>query len=347
MIGWTFKRFVATACVALSVAVPSVMSPRTANAYTILGGFGLFPLGSTYADLRDTQIQRMVAGGATAAAVFAFDFALSQGLGIPSLFEELSGTATRSNRSFLTGFASAEDEAMAYAPRRDRAPMITKALGQPQPTIPNWGGVYVGLHIGAGFGSSGWRDTFGDVAGVPGSELAFKTDGVLGGVQAGVNWQSNRWVAGLEGDFSGSSVRGSTVRDLPPATGTFSSRTNWLASVTGRVGYTLPISLLYLKGGVAFAEFENAFRLDGFAGPFIFPGQTAVKTGWTIGAGAERALSNNLSLRYEYNYYDFGRQRYDSFLPAFGVSRIDIDQTIHSVKVGLNYRFDSAVVAKY
>jgi hypothetical protein len=35
--------------------------------------------------------------------------------------------------------------------------------------------------------------------------------------------------------------------------------------------------MFYLKGGAAFAEFENNMRLDGNAGPFVFPGQTATR----------------------------------------------------------------------
>lgn len=332
------------AVVISTVLILPVFSNKPAQAYTITGGLGplgLLATGGTFADVRDNQIQQMALAGATAATLLAFDAVFSSAIGIPSLFEELTGSATRSNKGLLDLFAYAnEEDALGYAPRkRDRTPMITKALMSPRP-VANWSGLYGGVNLGWGFATSGWTDTFGDVAGIAGSSLGVKTNGVVGGIQAGFNVQSGRWVYGLEGTFSGSDIHGSLARSLPPAVGTFTNRTNWLASVTGRVGYSLPTSLLYVKGGVAFAEFENNFRLDGAAGPFIFPGQTATRTGWTIGAGAERALNDRWSLRYEWNYFDFGKQRYDTSLPAFGPARIDIDQTVHTVTVGLNYRFN-------
>ncbi|MBN9596818.1 MAG: porin family protein [Afipia sp.] len=340
-----FRRFIGRgvlSAIFASALVLSTPSTKPASAYTITGGFGaLGLLNGSFADVRDEQIKQMALAGATAAAIFAFDAVFSSTLGIPSLFEELSGTASRSNRGLLDAFAYApEGDALAYGPRkRDRAAMITKAMA-PRP-VANWSGLYGGVNLGWGFGTSGWIDAFGDVAGIPGSSLGVRTNGVVGGLQAGVNFQSGRFVYGLEGTFSGSDIHGSTVRNLPPAVGTFSNRLNWLASITGRVGYTLPVTMFYVKGGAAFAEFENNMRLDGNAGPFVFPGQTATRAGWTVGMGAERALNDRLSLRYEWNYFDFGKQRYDTFLQAFGPARVDIDQTVHTVTVGLNYRFGS------
>jgi len=328
--------FVFSSLLAISVSVSS----KPAQAYSILGGLAPFGIlgGGSFADIRDQQLTQLALAGASAAALLAADAAFSSVFGIPSLFEELTGSATRSDRGFFS-YAS-EDDALGYAPRkRDRAPMITKALS-PRP-VANWSGLYGGVHLGYGFGTSGWIDTFGDVAGIPNSALAVRTNGVVGGLQVGFNAQSGRLVYGLEGTFSGSDIGGSHTRSLPPAVGTFSNRINWLATVTGRLGYSFPTSLVYVKGGVAFAEFENNLRLDGAVGPFIFPGQTATRTGWTIGIGAERALSNRWSLKYEWNYFDFGKQRYDTFLAAFGPARIDIDQTVHTVTVGLNYRFNA------
>ena len=57
-------------------------------------------------------------------------------------------------------------------------------------------------------------------------------------------------------------------------------------------------------------------------------------TGWTIGAGVERKLTENIIGRVEYDYSSFGEERFD-----LGSSDPDIDLTGHSLKVGLGLQF--------
>jgi outer membrane immunogenic protein len=236
------------------------------------------------------------------------------------------------------------NHALAYARPVYGASMPLKALA-PAPAR-SWDGAYVGLHLGYGFGSNEWRDTFGDLAGVPGGKLGVGSEGFLGGIQLGYNWQRGPWVLGIEGEFSGAGLNGDVTVNLPPATGTFTSETNWIASITGRAGYAFTTggrnnSLVYVKGGAAFADFSHKFVLNGALGPFVFPEQDKVATGYTIGGGLETMLGRSRwSMRAEYMYYDFGSDRYTFSHPVFGLARIDIDQQIHVSKIGLNYRFN-------
>lgn len=73
---------------------------------------------------------------------------------------------------------------------------------------------------------------------------------------------------------------------------------------------------------------------------FIYPESNTTRSGWIIGAGFEAGLWNNWSWKVEYNYMDFGTNRY-SFTETTGTfTRLfDIDTQVHTVKVGLNYRF--------
>jgi outer membrane immunogenic protein len=209
-----------------------------------------------------------------------------------------------------------------------------------------WDGAYVGLHLGYGFGSNEWRDTFGDLAGVAGGRLGVNSEGFLGGVQLGYNWQRGPWVFGIEGEFSGAGLNGDVTVNLPPATGTFTSETNWIASITGRVGYSFAAgrgnnSLAYVKGGAAWADYSHRFVLNGALGPFVFPDQDKIASGYTIGGGIETMLGRSRwSMRAEYMYYDFGSDQYVFSHPIFGLARMDIDQQIHVSKIGLNYRFN-------
>jgi outer membrane immunogenic protein len=64
-------------------------------------------------------------------------------------------------------------------------------------------------------------------------------------------------------------------------------------------------------------------------------GITDTRNGWTIGAGIEYALWDNLSAKTEYNFIDLGAAVY-AFTPANTAS---VDQQIHAVKFGINYKF--------
>src|SRR5580692_2070991 len=89
------------------------------------------------------------------------------------------------------------------------ADMPMKSPPMPAPVAaPSWTGFYIGLHGGAGWGSS--QTSFTDPNGVI-SPISLDSDntkiGAVGGIQLGYNWQfAPTWVAGLEGDFSLASI---------------------------------------------------------------------------------------------------------------------------------------------
>ena len=59
------------------------------------------------------------------------------------------------------------------------------------------------------------------------------------------------------------------------------------------------------------------------------------RIGWTAGAGVEYAFAPAWSAKLEYNYMDFGNDAV-SFAPG---TLTNIDQQIHAVKFGVNYKF--------
>ena len=83
----------------------------------------------------------------------------------------------------------------------DGSPWFSKA---PIVTAWSWAGPYLGLNLGYSTGKSKTDGVFSDATlGTPlftsGSSDSLR--GVIGGVQAGYNWQAGNWVAGLEGDI--------------------------------------------------------------------------------------------------------------------------------------------------
>jgi outer membrane immunogenic protein len=142
--------------------------------------------------------------------------------------------------------------------------------------------------------------------------------------------------------------------------------------VRGRLGF-LPTDrlLIYGTGGFAYGRVEansvltlavpnnagNVFSFDcsaGVAFPTCFTGNSArIATGWTAGAGFEFALSQNVSLKGEYLYVNLGTNSHSlaavrpfpGLLPASFIVSSKVDYSL--ARVGLNYRFNPPVVAKY
>lgn len=218
----------------------------------------------------------------------------------------------------LVQAAAAADIPMRAAPAYKAAPMA--------PAF-SWTGFYVGAHVGGAWGNSEW--TF------PGFfDASINTAGFIGGGQAGYNWQINQIVFGIEGDISGSTIRDTVNGCFAVATQSCTTRVDWTALLTARLGYAFGQNLIYIKGGGAWAEFH--YENPTPAIPDVF---TASKTrdGWTIGAGWEYAFAPAWSAKIEYNYLDFGTNTL-TFTGATGAFVENIKDEIHQVKVGVNYR---------
>jgi outer membrane immunogenic protein len=168
----------------------------------------------------------------------------------------------------------------------------------------------------------------------------------LGGGQIGFDYQLHpNWVVGIEGQFSGTSLDRSFMQ--PPAGGRYvTAKTDWLASVTGRLGYTWGPGLIYAKAGVAFQNDDPAIYFANRGNPVTTLSSDRNSTGYTVGGGFEYMFTPAWSAKVEYQYYNFGRSSLTGSGPGPLVSYRD---DVHTVKVGVNYRFNwnGPVVAKY
>lgn len=217
------------------------------------------------------------------------------------------------------------------------------------PVVYNWTGFYIGGNVGYGWGDKDWTQTsssFGLT--LDRSANSAKVDGFLGGAQIGANWQSGMWVFGIEGDWDWTNADGCSGHVVFVA---YSGCTNanWYATVAGRLGVAFDRTLVYAKGGVAFAD-ENHFIT--FNGVTTTSNPSNTRTGWVVGGGVEYGFWDNWSVKLEYNYMDFGKDNSTftySANPAGLVERWNIDQTVQVVKLGVNYRFNwgAPVVARY
>jgi len=251
------------------------------------------------------------------------------------------------------------------------------------PVAPySWTGCHVGGHVGAGWDRSTYSDPGTLVPpGVPIQNFApagasFSGNGdaaFLGGVQAGCDYQfAGNWVIGVGGDFSWTNLI--SVSNDPFFGGkngapmTLSTRTDQIATLTGRAGYAWDRFLVYGKGGGAYAHDRYAVinsagineALFGCSstGGFVFVGCNATgstdRWGWTAGVGVEWAFAPNWSAMIEYDHYGFANKTVsmsvvNNPVSAVTPANLSVGRDIDTVKIGINYRFWSpgAAVARY
>ena len=185
----------------------------------------------------------------------------------------------------------------------------------------SWTGCYAGVH-----GGGGWmRDSFiSDASGSSGG-------GGFAGGQLGCNVQAGVIVWGIEGEAAWSGLTDHLNRGFAVDVTTHN---RWSADIAARAGLAVDRTLVYGKAGVAAGHF--AFSAD--LAPDVENG-SATLAGLLLGAGVEYALTQNWSVKLEYNHVDyFGRNVafIDSFSGPFTVTEA---ATTDVVKLGVNYRF--------
>jgi opacity protein-like surface antigen len=195
--------------------------------------------------------------------------------------------------------------------------IITEPEAAPMVALSSadWSGFYVGVHGGYGAGvlnlsAPGFIDPDDEDEDV---------DGFFGGIQLGYNYQADALLFGIQTDLSLSGI--ASEEDGGGENDTI----DWFGSTTGRVGFVADSFVPYLKGGIAYA---------GGTGWADVESDSQTHIGWTVGAGLEVAVADNISVFAEYDYYDFGEATYD-FTPFDA----DVTATLHAVKVGLNVGF--------
>ena len=168
-------------------------------------------------------------------------------------------------------------------------------------------------------GQLGWQQDRQTLT-IDGARASNNASGLGYGGQVGYDFRlGGSAVLGLEGAVTGRT--GSTDFE------DFDLRQGRTFSATARLGYMVDDnSLLYARGGWANARFtvdDGADRVS------------ESRDGFTIGAGYERYLTNNVSARIEYNYSDFGS---DNLSDVFETNA-SIAYRRHAITAGVNFRF--------
>ncbi|WP_162244888.1 outer membrane protein [Aminobacter sp. DSM 101952] len=193
-----------------------------------------------------------------------------------------------------------------------------------------WTGGYVGLQVGHAWGDSYYDDGFG-------SFINYDPKGVIGGAYAGYNHQFGNLVIGAEADLNFSGIERGRAPEEYEGGGSSdvhygTAEMKWNGTIRARLGYAVDRFLPYVAAGVAFAKYDIALMHDDFS---HFERSTAVP-GWTLGGGIEYAATDNLMVRAEYRYTDYGNETWDDENWGDG---LNVDLKTHDLRLGIAYKF--------
>jgi outer membrane immunogenic protein len=171
-------------------------------------------------------------------------------------------------------------------------------------------------------------------------------DGVTVGGYLGYNYRIDSIVLGLEGDFNWDNANGSNsvLGEL-----NYDTSINWDASIRARLGFVVDErALLYVTGGPSWLNTEldsNICSLVEAEGPGINAscGDESTEFGWQLGAGAEFAMTEHLSIKAEYLHGWYGDADLDLLKISEGElhAKYELKQNLQTnvVRVGVAYHF--------
>jgi outer membrane immunogenic protein len=193
-----------------------------------------------------------------------------------------------------------------------------------------WTGFYMGAGLGDGWGTAPFVDPLFTGTATP------SINGLLVTAVAGINYQFSSVVVGVEGDFTGAFVKGTAV-DAP--LDSLQTKVFWTASITGRLGWAIDRLLIYGKGGVAFDYDRDTVTIPNGASVM----GTANHVGWTVGGGAEYAITEHWTARLEYDYFKFASKAFSfsgpAAVPAFAMPGGTVGITLNEIKGIMAYKF--------
>jgi outer membrane immunogenic protein len=222
------------------------------------------------------------------------------------------------------------------------ADLPLKALPKVPEVVYNWTGFYIGAQVGGA-----WSNYRFDNVNLTAESSGQHADSVTGGGHLGYNWQYNNLVFGVEAEFSGTDLRGSTASVVNPAV-TYNDKVDWYGTVVGRLGVALNRTMLYATGGAAFADIRTT-GLNGPNGTIDSFSNTANRVGWALGVGAEYQITPNWIAGLDYKHLQF--EKYNSSgitnTLVLAYTLTGIRDQIDQVTARISYKFGGPVVAKY
>lgn len=205
-----------------------------------------------------------------------------------------------------------------------------------------WTGFYIGAQAGYKwgrqkariYGSSKADYNFGDdvKGGAAGAFAGFNTNlenGSLFGIETDMLWNKLKGHHGYRSDSDNNDKYNYNL----------GLSEKWSGATRLRIGYGRDRILPYLAAGVAYSRLstdDSSYREnsdDGVRVSSDSKDQTYV--GWTVGAGIDYAATDNILVRLEYRYSDYGKKDFT----LSNDRNATIKYNTHDVRVGVAYKF--------
>jgi outer membrane immunogenic protein len=243
--------------------------------------------------------------------------------------------------------------------------------------VYNWTGFYVGANAGYGGDKFTYpvHGTYTDnvlVEAIDGDgdspthfagKATQNSSGFLGGGQVGYDYQVGNWVLGAVADIDATNIEGKIAANgmavgEGSASAHLGSKIDYMGTVRARVG--MPIAdgrfMPFVTAGFAYGQVTSSAALSytqtGGSPTSFSASRHMTRTGWTVGAGADYAVTERVRFGVEYLYTDLGTHpllqgSFDTgmianqFTDGDGTiaGKIGVKTTANVVRVTLSYRF--------
>jgi len=238
---------------------------------------------------------------------------------------------------------------------------ITSTLACAQSNL-SFDGPYVGAFVGSSHTSIKEQDMSWSNSATNGTATENSNVNAKGSV-TGITYgyvsrlsSTARWISGIElsASFPQESIIGYAISPASVELNPIQSNTQIksLFTIKPKMGYLVnQETMLYGTAGLAIAQVNRTLtQLPGEASGTLLSmnsqtSKTENRLGYVLGMGIERVITENISLKFEFNYVDFGTQDFihDKTIPVEGNPANRISQSLKmtntSTSLGLNYRF--------
>jgi outer membrane immunogenic protein len=222
------------------------------------------------------------------------------------------------------------------------------SIKAPAPVPYNWTGFYLGGEVGGGWATDTVTHDAASTLFPNGFvDSSVHPSGVLGGIYGGYNYQINHLVLGIDGDYTWSHLSGTATETTPifSFASTVHDNVNWIATVTGRIGYANDNWLFFAKAGGAWTGWSSNGTVINTAGALDTMSTSSTnRDGWTVGGGLEYGLGPHVSVKLEYDYVGLEVANFNLLVTKVSTGVVTAEprsatSSLNMIKAGVDYRF--------